>query len=173
MPRPIRVSSLRAVTITAALFLAAAAPPRLAGAPNPKNIIVIQPNSPVGITEYKAEFEQANAANGINHVLSYTNRGRQKISAVRFGLVAFDVFNGFLGKIEGVAMSDVNVNRSHKGNWIHTPPTAFSFLTGVAYVDTVRFEDGTIWQADPETVVEELRKIDKGFDGRLLKPAAK
>ena len=142
----------------------------LPAAPGPKNIIVIQPSSPVGITEYKAEYETGQSAQGINHALSYTNRGRSRISAVRFGLVAFDVFNGFLGKMEGIVMADVNVNRSSRGSWGQAPPAAFSFLTSVAYVDTVRFEDGTIWQADVETIVEELRKIDKTFDAKRLKP---
>jgi hypothetical protein len=142
----------------------------LLAAPGPKNIIVIQPSSPVGITEYKAEYEAGQTGQGINHALSYTNRGRTRISAVRFGLVAFDVFNGFLGKMDGIVMTDVNVNRSARGSWVQAPPAAFSFLTSVAYVETVRFEDGTIWQTDVETVLEELRKIDKTFDPKQLKP---
>ncbi len=151
--------------------LAVAASTLIVAAPGPKNIIVIQPSSPVGITEYKAEYEQAGSmGQGITHALSYTNRGRQRLSAVRFGLVAFDVFNGFLGKMDGIAMSDVNVNRSQRGNWLQAPSSAFSFLTSVAYVETVRFEDGSIWQADAETILEELRKIDKTFDPKLLKP---
>lgn len=156
-----------------ALCLAAAASAHLVAAPGPKNIIVIQPNSPVGITDYKAEYEQAGSmGQGINHAVSYTNRGRQRISAVRFGLVSFDIFNGFLGKLDGIAMNDVNVNRSQRSSWLQSPPNGFSFLTSVAYVDTVRFEDGSIWQADAETVLEELRKIDKTFDAKQLKPAS-
>lgn len=146
-----------------------AATARPVAAPAPKNIIVIQPNSPVGITEYKAGFEQTNMSSGIIHNVSYTNRGRSRISAVRIGIVSFDVFNGFMGRIDGVSMMDVAVGRSGRGNWTQTPSAAFSFLTSVAYVDTVRYEDGTIWQADAETVLEELRKIDKTFDAKLLK----
>lgn len=164
----------RRVSVTARLCAiaigVATASIEVLAAPSPKNIIVIQPNSPVGITEYKAEYETSQTGQGINHALSYTNRGRSRISAVRFGLVAFDVFNGLLGKTEGIVMADVNVNRSGRGSWVQSPPAAFSFLTSVAYVDTVRFEDGTIWQADVETVLEELRKIDKAFEAKQLKP---
>ena len=164
--------STRAVR-AAALCLAAAASTPVVAAPGAKNIIVIQPSSPVGITEYKAEYEQAGSmGQGISHSVSYTNRGRQRISAVRFGLVSFDIFNGFLGKHDGIAINDVNVNRSQKGSWLQAPPNGFTFLTSVAYVDTVRFEDGSIWQADAETILEELRKIDKAFDAKRLKPPA-
>jgi hypothetical protein len=49
------------------------------------------------------------------------------------------------------------------------PYADFSFLTGVAYISRVRFDDGQIWVADLNAVEGELRKIDKDFDAARLK----
>ena len=47
--------------------------------------------------------------------------------------------------------------------------TLFSFLTGVAYVSKVRFDNGEIWSTDLESIAEELRKIEAEFDVSKLK----
>ena len=141
-------------------------------APPPKAIIIAQPNSPVEITKYTARFQRRTTytTEGISHSLEYTNRGTQKIVAIRFGLVSFDVFNRFLGKTGGISTDDiVPAALPKKGEWVSSPYADFSFLTGLAYVDLVRLEDGTIWQADEAMVLAEIRKIEKDFDAKLLK----
>jgi hypothetical protein len=140
-------------------------------APPPKAIIIAQPNSPVGIIGYSARFQGRSTytSEGIAHSLEYRNRGNQKVVAIRFGLVSFDVFNRFLGKTGGISMDDLVAGKTQKGEWVSSPYADFSFLTGLAYVDLVRLEDGTIWQADEATVLDEIRKIEKDFDVKLLK----
>lgn len=152
-------------------FLLAGSAQPLFPAPPPKTIIIAQPNSPVQITAYSARFASRStySREGINHDVAYLNRGRQKIGAIRFGLVSFDVFNRFLGKTGGLSMDDLEAGKSQKSSWAHSPYADFSFSTGLAYVDLVRLEDGTIWQADESVILEELRKIEKDFDAKRLK----
>lgn len=140
-------------------------------APPPKAIIISQPNSPVEIVGYTARFQRRSTytTEGIAHSLEYRSRGTQKVVAIRFGLVAFDVFNRFLGKTGGISMDDLLPAKNQKSEWVSSPYADFSFLTGLAYVDLVRLEDGTIWQADEATVLDEIRKIEKDFDAKLLK----
>ena len=140
-------------------------------APEPKAIIISQPNSPVEIIGYTARFQRRSTytTEGIAHNLEYKSRSTQKVVAIRFGLVSFDVFNRFLGKTGAISMDDLIPTKTQKGGWVTSPYADFSFLTGLAYVDLVRLEDGTIWQADDATVLNEIRKIEKDFDAKLLK----
>ena len=147
----------------------------LMAAPQRKAIIIVQPNSPIEIIRYTAQFHERGTSSRYNtecieHSLDHKNRGTQKVVAIRFGLFSFDVFNRFLATTGGISMDDLVPGKTSSGNrWAHNPYAAFSFLTGVAYVDLVRLEDGTIWQADEATVLAEIRKIEKDFDSKLLK----
>jgi hypothetical protein len=140
-------------------------------APPTKAIIIGQPNSPIEIIGYSASYQERGTytTGGIRHNLEYTNRGTQKVQAIRFGLVSFNVFNQYLAKTGGLSMDDLLPGKKEKGGWVQSPYADFSFLTGLAYVDLVRLEDGTIWKADEETVLSEIRKIEKDFDAKLLK----
>ena len=160
----------RAFQLCVALGIAAAGA-AVGAAPQPKAIIIAQPNSPVEVINYTARFQRRSTytTEGIAHSLEYKTRGAQKVVAIRFGLVSFDVFNRFLSKTGGISLDDLVPGKNQKGEWVSSPYADFSFLTGLAYVDMVRLEDGTIWQADEATVLEEIRKIEKDFDAKLLR----
>ena len=66
-------------------------------------------------------------------------------------------------------METIAPGSKEKGKWVATSSADFSFHTGVAYVSKVRFDDGEIWSADLNSVVLELRKIEKDFDASRLK----
>src|ERR1035438_6110944 len=86
------------------LMLIITAAHSLQGGPPPKNIIIAQANSPVEISAYTARYAAGGGtyvSTGIQHSLAFSNRGSQKVVAIRFGLVSFDVFNGFIGKTGG------------------------------------------------------------------------
>jgi hypothetical protein len=159
----VRVATIALASIAGGIAVMAAPPPNA--------IIIAQPNSPVEIIGYTARYQRRGTytTEGIAHSLEYKSRGTQKVVAVRFALVSFDVFNRFLGKTGGISMDDVNPSKTQKGEWVSSPHADFSFLTGLAYVDLVRLDDGTIWQADESTVLDEVRKIEKDFDAKLLK----
>lgn len=159
------------VLLTGFAVLAAAPPTQLLAAPSPVGVIIGQPNSPIEITQYKAIYQRRSnyTTEGIAHDLQYRNRGNQKVVAIRFGLVSFSVFNQFLGKTGGVSMEELIPGQAEKGSWVAMHYAGFSFLTGLSYVDLVRLEDGTIWQADEAAILDEIRKIEKDFDAKLLR----
>jgi hypothetical protein len=136
--------------------------------------IVDQADAPVKILEYTASYfsgDNKYITEGIHHNVTYANSGDREIVAVQFGLVSFDVWNRFLNRTNGLDRDGVKPaeKRPTKSSWVTRPYGDFSFLTGVAFVNRVRFADGTIWEADEKAIVDELRKIESDFDAANLK----
>src|SRR5262245_51545645 len=132
----------------------------------PRNIVVQQSNSPIRIVSYKAAYK---AETGLRHVIQYQNRSGQKIVAIRFGMLSFDLFHKFLGKTTGTNVQDMNAGKSEEGYWLTDSGHAAAFHVGIAWVDAIRMEDGTIGNANEADVVAEARREDKEFDPVLLK----
>lgn len=139
--------------------------------------IIAQPESPVEITQYDAQFEPETASaynrhlDQIRHSVKILNRSGKELMAVEVGLVSFNLFNEYLGRLHGIGESDMpkpNDPKPRSWSWTHSPYGCFSFLTGVAYVSQIRFRDGTIWKADMNSIVTELKKIEADFDGSVL-----
>ena len=66
-------------------------------------------------------------------------------------------------------MDELQLGKSAKGSWVQRTSGDFAFLTGLAYVDMVRLDDGTIWKSDEDAILTEIRKIETDFDAKLLK----
>lgn len=135
-----------------------------------KSIIIQQKDIPIIISEYEAEYEEANRyeSAGIYHKVKYKNTGKKKIEAIQFGLVSFNVWNEYLDKTMGVSLKANDPGDSEDGTWITRSYGDFGFLTGLAYVSKIRYSDGTIWKADLGEVGAELIKIEKNFDVKEL-----
>ncbi|HVL67170.1 MAG TPA: hypothetical protein VM364_07895 [Vicinamibacterales bacterium] len=133
--------------------------------------IVEQADAPVKITSYSARYIRGSqyTTEGIHHELKYQNNSDRQIEALQVGLISFDVWNQFLDRTNGLSTSSLASGKAGSGTWIARAYGDFSFLTGVAYVRRVRFADGTIWTADEDRIVEELRQIEKDFDASILK----
>jgi hypothetical protein len=132
----------------------------------PRNIVVQQSNSPIRIVSYKAQYKPET---GLRHVIQYQNRSGQKIVAIRFGMLSFDLFHKFLGKTTGTNVQDMNAGKSEEGYWLTDSGHAAAFHVGIAWVDAIRMEDGTIWSANEADILTEARREDKDFDPVLLK----
>ena len=138
---------------------------------DPIGIIITQDDSPVTIDAYGCSYREDTSRTvreGIYHSVNYTNTSNRPIVAVRIAFVSFNVFNTYINRFAGISMDVIVPGNDDRGAWRTNPSGAFSFLTGVAYVSAVRFQDGTIWEADNEVVLEELRKIQDDFDSQLL-----
>jgi hypothetical protein len=73
-------------------------------------------------------------------------------------------FNDFMTKSNGWSIEKIGLDTDSESVWTQSPYAAFTFRkygTGVAYVNAVRFEDGSIWQADLTEVLTELQKFEK------------
>jgi hypothetical protein len=137
----------------------------------PATKIVAQPNAPLVIASYSARYHERSqyVTEGIHHAVQFENKSGRDVEAVQFGFVSFDVWNRFLDRTNGLSIKTITAGKAERGTWVATALSDFSFLTGVAYINRVRFSDGTIWTADMDAVVEELRKIETDFDAALLK----
>jgi hypothetical protein len=126
----------------------------------------------------------------VRYELEIQNVSDQKVVAYRFGLVSFSVFNEYLSLKEGFRIQDVDPGDEDEATWNDYGFNDFNdserpvpwcdgpsynrrgdttqFLTGVVYVDRVRFENGDIWLADLQPIGDRLRQIDENFDLTLL-----
>lgn len=135
-------------------------------------VIMVQKNPPLQITTYSAKYESEVRGNYISHpdqiehALKYKNVSDKVIVAMQIGLVSFDAFNNFMDRLNGWAFNKIAIGAEAKGAWNQRPYDAFSFQkygTGFAFVSAVRFEDGSIWLADLEEILEGLQKFEKGL----------
>jgi hypothetical protein len=137
-----------------------------------ESVILKQSASPLTIVQYQAIFERESSGgrsirgnpDQIRHTATYTNGTSKEIVALQIGLASFDAFNGFMGRFSGWSLERIAAGATKTGEWAHRPYAAFSFQgygTGVAYVNAVRFADGSIWRANLTEVLTEMQKFEK------------
>lgn len=133
--------------------------------------IVEQPDAPVLITAYRGEYQKrtSEAPDGLRHDLEYRSRTDQRIVAVQFGLVAFDIWNEFMDKTAALVGDGLAPQSRDRGTWYSATSAGVAFHTGVTYVERVRFESGEIWTANLDPVIAAMRAIQKDFDPANLK----
>lgn len=138
-----------------------------------KAVILTQEGSPLVISSYTATYQRevrgsyASHSDQIVHALVLKNSATKAIVAYRIGLGAFDTFNNFMGKFSGVSIEMVIPGSAVKGSWAQDPYAAFLFEkygTGVAYVSEVRFDDGTFWRADMDSILAQMQQFEASLD---------
>lgn len=133
------------------------------------SVALKQKTVPLTITKYEATFQTAGQFDSrhpdqISHKAAYMNTSRKVVVAVQIRFAAFDAFNSFMGSFSGWSIETLVSDAEATGEWLQRPYAAFSFKkygTGVAYVNAVRFSDGTIWRADMAEVLAEMQKFEK------------
>ena len=84
------------------------------------------------------------------------------------GFVSFDIWNKYLDVSHGITIENIKPGKSKTAKWTFRASGEFMFFTGIAYVNKVRYEDGTFWYHDPTIVIKELQKVQKDFDVNKL-----
>ena len=140
-------------------------PGAVAAPPPADHRILAQEGAPVEITVYAAMHQPrgTNSREGIRHTLRYRNVSKRKIVALRFGLLAFDIFNEFQNRLGGFTIQDVEPGAETYGTWLASARAEAAFYTGVAYVSKVRYEDGEVWSADLDNIARQVQDIEVGF----------
>ncbi len=155
------------INVAALLFLVAAG-----AVAQEQSVVLKQTGVPLELTSYRSTFQPENRASTysrgnpdqIGHSVFYKNVSPKEIVAVQIGFASFDAFNGFMGRFNGWATETVAPGASRSGEWSQRPYAAFAFKgfgTGVAFVNAVRFNDGTIWRANLAEVLVEMQKFEK------------
>jgi len=136
----------------------------------PLTRVIPQAGAPIRITAYGAAYQESgrNSPEGIRHTVAYENAGDRTIAAVEIVLVSFDVWNEFLDRTAGLTIRDLLPGAADRRTWVDQAEADYSFQTGIAYVNRVRYDDGSFWSADRRAVTAELKKLQPDFDAANL-----
>lgn len=132
-----------------------------------KSIILKQENAPMKIEKYVTS-----SLEDVIHKVTYKNISQQNIVAFKIGFISFDVFNEFLDSSTGAKVVNIGIAQSKKSVWTHAKYRGFVFEkygTGIAFVDAVRLEDGTIWKVDYNEISPQIKEIFVDFSADILK----
>ena len=135
-------------------------------------IILKQDDAPLKIAEYTTKYGTYERSKVIAHSSKVLNSSDKTIVAYRIGFISFTVFNEFLHKFTGFTVATVASGKEDKGMWTDRYSRGFLFQnygTGIAYVDAVRFEDGSIWKANEADILPQIQEIEESFTADLLK----
>ncbi len=165
---------MRKWLVVLALMSASLAAPAT-GALQPVCKALTQDGVPLQITAYACNYQRRSdySPEGIRHALEYKNVSAKTIEALEIGLVSFNVWNTYMDRTGGISIETIPMNVAKKGTWVASAYRDFAFLTGVAYVAKVRFNDGTIWSADLDAVAAAMREIEGAFNVQTLKTPEK
>jgi len=165
------------IIILACIFILLAVPAYAKGKTiDPVSIILDQPDCPITITMHKCHFEREDTMQynyhsaRIAHEVNYKKVSEKDIVAIKFGFVEFDIFNDFLDSFSGLIVENpgiINVIERKDGiSFYNNTYHAFAFDrygTGIVYVSAVRFFDGTVWKADLDQVIDQLKKYESNL----------
>ena len=138
----------------------------LAFSQNESRVIDV-PGAPLEIISYSARYTEGGSysTEGIQQAVTVRNAAGQGVVALGIGFHAFDAFKRYMGRpLTGIAIFELpSDGESTRMTWTQRPTASFTFEDygiGVAFVRIVRFEDGTIWEADMDHVLGELQEIE-------------
>lgn len=152
--------SIAAVVLTASIGSAAAA----------DNKIMEQPDSPIQITEFASSFGGRDD-DYIIFEARYQNATDRAVIGIKFGFIAYDLFDESLGGVAGVDIDrdGIGAGAVESGRWsTRARGVAQAHETGIAYVQKVRFADGELWTADRTELQEKLEQLVPGGEVSLL-----
>ncbi len=133
-----------------------------------ESAVILKQTAPISIASYQVSYEPDRSGRSgleqIRHSVKLLNSNQKEIVAVRVGLVSFDSFGGLLARSNGYTAQTFRFNESSQLQWFHRPYGVQAFQghgTGIAFVDAVRFSDRTIWRADINQVVSEIKALQR------------
>ncbi|MCM0080550.1 hypothetical protein L4X63_03000 [Geomonas sp. Red32] len=131
-----------------------------------KAVAVLQPDAPLEIFLYENDFDTKDSKPRIRHLVKYQNVSKQKVLSARFGFVECNDYNELVGSFVGYSLEDAKVGEKNKIKFTDEAPYASFFKkygSSFVWVDAVRFENGTVWNADRSHVVIDLKSYLPGI----------
>ena len=83
---------------------------------------------------------------------SVQNTTQKTVYAYRMMIVMYDAFGDYLDTIRAGAVAVLGPQVSDYGRWSLPVRYPYAAFTMVYYLDAVRYDDGTSWRIDPESV---------------------
>ena len=126
--------------------------------------VMKQPDSPIQITVFASEFGGRDN-DYIIFEARYQNASSRSVIGIKFGFIAYDLFNESLGGVSGVDINrnGVGAGDVDSGRWqTRARGVASAHETGIAYVRKVRFADGELWIADQDDLTVKLNELVPG-----------
>lgn len=140
-------------------------------------VIIKQEESPIQIVDYEVSYNVvADGIDVISHAVKGLNTSEKKVVAIRYVTLVFSCFNEYFDTSRNYTMWALDPNKQRKTSWnqANDMEIAFSkFGTGIAFVDSVRFEDGTIWRANSNDTLPQIQEMQKSFTLELLEEIRK
>jgi len=134
------------------------------------NKVMEQPTSPIQISEFVSDFGGRDNES-VQFEARYENVSNRTVIAIKFGFIAYDLFNESLGGVAGIDINrdGLEVGEDDSGLWsTRARGVARAHETGIAYVQKVRFSDGELWIADRAELEERLNVLVPGGGSSLL-----
>ncbi|NQS97022.1 MAG: hypothetical protein HQ591_01065 [candidate division Zixibacteria bacterium] len=129
--------------------------------------IVSQRSSPIRIEKYETDFKvlEAKSCGAVVHQIRYKNLSKAEIvEAVQFGIISYDVFNGFQNRAGAISTEELMPGMSKKGTWYNDYDESFMFGYGYVFVVKVKYADGRIWEFNRDDVAENILKTFPYFN---------
>lgn len=133
-------------------------------------------NSPVQIIEFDCHYQQGRDSttfatgrpdgifSAVNFSVVAPGNADLKgwgIEAVEFNFILLDMFDNFMGSIQGVAGPGKYPagRKKHRAKWIFSIDGAFSQYHAVCFPSQARMLDGSIWRCDRISVVDRINGL--------------
>ena len=132
--------------------------------------VMEQTDSPIQIVEFTSEFGGRDN-DYIVFEARYLNTTDRPIIGIKYGFIAYDLFNESLGGLSGVKTErgGLDGGEDDSSRWqTRARGVARAHETGIAYVQKVRFADGELWIADRDELAEKLDALVPGGGASLL-----
>jgi hypothetical protein len=141
--------------------------------------ILDQGEIPVTVRKYEAKpwGTGSDPNDGVRHHFRIRNDSERVVVAVKVGVLTYDVFNEFQEVAQGIVVRDLLPGARVRDllRTYHEDPA--TFLTGLIYVNKVRFQDGEIWEASADDldarIVAFEAELQEGARGAKSKATGK
>jgi hypothetical protein len=137
-------------------------------------VVINDPSFPVQLSDsagivvrYKAD------PGGYRWTANYTMTTSSAISAVDVRFVLLDVWGDRLETLSDASVVDVSgpSSKRQSAEWSLYPENEMaSYFVSIAYVARVRMQDGRIYAAHLDSILEEIRKFSAKFEPKGLEP---
>ena len=126
------------------------------------SVMVTQEGAPLKVLSYTAEFDVTEKKALIEHEVKYQNVSAAKIVSARFGILEYNGYGDLIDTFCGYTLEKSSKGEKDSATFTDVAEHSLffeDFGTAYVWVDALRYEDGTLWKADPAGLLTEMQKL--------------